>query len=184
MTVLRPEEREQLRQLVSEAKKARLVGTNCPWCGKELLPTTTHNRRFCSESCRKLYWQTLKREARLTTMKEATLQKAVIDHAHLLRWHVAHFRPARIRNDRWATPVVADGAGFPDLVLARDDRLIFAELKSQFGVVGPRQKEWLERLRKGPAEVYVWGPQEWKDGTIESILQGGSGGGQESTVVP
>jgi hypothetical protein len=44
-------------------------------------------------------------------------------------WRAAHFRPARTAKG-WRTPVAADGAGFPDLVLVRRTRIVAAELKS------------------------------------------------------
>ena len=64
-------------------------------------------------------------------ISEAELQKAVIAAARAQGWRVAHFRPAQVRPGRYVTPVDADGAGFPDLVLCRGDRLVFAELKAQ-----------------------------------------------------
>jgi hypothetical protein len=51
-------------------------------------------------------------------------------------------------------------AGFPDLVLVRPPRLIFAELKTQ-RAPPPRglQEQWLAALRGVPAiEVYLWRP--------------------------
>lgn len=45
-------------------------------------------------------------------------------------------------------------AGFPDEVLVRPPRLIFAELKSDRGRLSPDQQAWLEDLREIPdAEV-------------------------------
>lgn len=50
-------------------------------------------------------------------------------------------------------------AGFPDEVLVRPPRLIFAELKTDVGKVSPAQAEWLDDLAKLPnVEVYVWRP--------------------------
>jgi hypothetical protein len=50
-------------------------------------------------------------------------------------------------------------AGFPDEVLVRGSRLIFAELKSERGKVSPEQEAWLEALRHvAGVEVYVWRP--------------------------
>ena len=54
-------------------------------------------------------------------------------------------------------------AGFPDLVLVRDGRLIFAELKSEMGRLTPAQGEWLTALRQAGAEAYVWYPSQLQE---------------------
>lgn len=51
-------------------------------------------------------------------------------------------------------------AGFPDEVLVRPPRLIFAELKTDRGKVSPAQAEWLDDLARLPnVEAYVWRPE-------------------------
>lgn len=47
-------------------------------------------------------------------------------------------------------------AGFPDYVLVRGDRLIFAELKSSGGKTSMAQRAWLLDLVETGAEVYLW----------------------------
>jgi hypothetical protein len=109
----------------------------------------------------------------LTPISEAELMQAVIDCAHLLGWKVAHFRPA-MTHGRWSTPVSADGAGFPDLVLVRGGRVIFAELKAAKGRVRPEQTEWLNALllADGPTvRTYTWRPDDWFAGRIEDVLR-------------
>lgn len=97
-------------------------------------------------------------------VSESAWQTTVIEAAHAQGWIVAHFRPARTQSGGWSTPVQADGAGFPDLVLVRAPRIIFAELKSQAGRVAPRQEWWLNALRACPgAEVKVWRPGDWDE---------------------
>lgn len=84
-------------------------------------------------------------------MTERELQDAVIELAQLLGWRCAHFRPARVMRggrETYETPFAADGKGFPDLVLVRAGRLIFAELKSAKGVVSPEQAEWIADLER------------------------------------
>jgi hypothetical protein len=77
---------------------------------------------------------------------EAAWQTQVIDLAQLLGWRVAHFRAAQ--TDRgWRTPVQADGAGYPDLVLVRGSELLFVELKAQRGRLSGEQRAWLDALR-------------------------------------
>ena len=70
---------------------------------------------------------------------------------------------------RWLTPVQGD-VGFPDLVLARQGRLIFAELKREGRKPTPPQQGWLEVLATcAGVEVYLWTPADW--GEIVRILR-------------
>jgi hypothetical protein len=75
-------------------------------------------------------------------------------------------------NDRgqWRTAVAADGAGFPDLVLASADGVAFVELKSAKGRLSERQKEWIAVLEPH-VDMMVWYPADWLDGTIERYLK-------------
>lgn len=62
--------------------------------------------------------------------------------------------------------------GFPDDVLVRGKRLIFAECKRQMEDPKPKQQEWLDALEAtGLVEVYVWRPSDWLSGTIERIMK-------------
>lgn len=104
-------------------------------------------------------------------MRESELQRLVVELALLCGWLVSHTRPARTLQG-WRTPVQGS-AGFPDLVLVRGGsrpRLVFAELKSARGQVGPEQEAWLSQLRQAGAEVYVWRPADWP--AIEALLRG------------
>lgn len=102
-------------------------------------------------------------------MTEAQFLGAVIALAKHTGWVVAHFRPARTEKG-WRTPVSADGQGFPDLVLSKPPRLIFAELKSESGRLTQEQQIWLDKLRVNQ-EVYVWKPRDWE--WIVATLQWG-----------
>jgi VRR-NUC domain-containing protein len=52
--------------------------------------------------------------------------------------------------------------GFPDLVLARPERVIFAELKVGAGRLTRAQRIWLDTLgRTGHARL--WRPDDWPD---------------------
>lgn len=102
---------------------------------------------------------------------ESGYQRTVLQLARLLGWATAHFRPALTRRG-WRTPVQGDGAGFPDLVLLRGERLIFAELKSRRGVTSPEQRAWLDALRRVPGvEVCEWrdGVTPWQE--VEGVLR-------------
>ena len=104
--------------------------------------------------------------------------------AKRLGWHVYHTHDAR-----------RSAAGFPDLVMVRRGRLIFAELKREKGSTTTKaQYEWLRELLKvrdriatllsqpssPPDEltiahagrivgVYRWHPSDWPD--VEKVLQ-------------
>lgn len=54
-------------------------------------------------------------------------------------------------------------AGFPDLVLVKGNRLIFAELKRELGVVSEAQDVWLDALRATGAECYIWRPSQMRE---------------------
>lgn len=90
---------------------------------------------------------------------EDSWQSDVIALARMLKWRVAHFRPALTKHG-WRTPVAADGKGFPDLMLTRE-RVVYAELKSPTGRVAPEQAEWIAALRAARQEVYLWRPADW-----------------------
>ena len=60
--------------------------------------------------------------------------------------------------------------GFPDLVLVKDKRLIFAELKNQDAKLTESQQEWIDILSKlNNVEVYVWRPDDLVE--ISNILK-------------
>jgi len=107
----------------------------------------------------------------VTIVSERAFQDQVVTLAHLFGWTVAHFRPARTARG-WRTPVAADGAGFPDLVLVKEGRLICAELKSQRGKLSAAQEMWLALLSTVPGVLaVVWKPADWD--VIASELQRG-----------
>lgn len=90
---------------------------------------------------------------------EADFQSWVADTAMLMGWMIYHARPGQDRRGKWVTPLMGQ-PGFPDLVLARGRRLIFAELKSEDGDVTIEQSSWLAVLDAGPAEAYLWRPSD------------------------
>lgn len=95
----------------------------------------------------------------------------VIEYARLLKWTVAHFRPARTAKG-WRTPVSADGKGFPDLVMVRYGFVVIAELKMPGNKLTPDQAKWIDRFQQAEGErltVRVWYPYDWPD--IEATLR-------------
>lgn len=107
-------------------------------------------------------------------ISERSFQTAVIDYARRCGWLVAHLHDSR----RQVAPGVhvgdRDAAGFPDLVLVRGQRVLFAELKAETGKLRPAQVLWLAALRAverdGAGRVLVreWRPSDWPE--IERTL--------------
>jgi len=94
-------------------------------------------------------------------MTEKKFLQQVRDLASLCGWLTYHTYDSRRSPE-----------GFPDLVLVRGDRIIFAELKSEKGSVRPEQRMWLDALEKVcKVEVYLWRPHNW-DEIVERL--GGS----------
>lgn len=107
----------------------------------------------------------------LRAVLESELEGNVIELAQLLGYKCAHFRPAMLPSGRWATHMRGD-KGFPDLVLAKRGRLIFAELKRSGEEATPEQLRWLEVLGSVPGVVaVVWSTEDWVSGAIEEELR-------------
>ena len=85
------------------------------------------------------------------------------DAAQLAGWQVYHTRDSRGSDE-----------GFPDWVLWKPGRLIFAELKDDKRQPTPKQRAWLEGLQTvadvpgSPVEVYLWRPADRT--AIERVL--------------
>jgi hypothetical protein len=99
----------------------------------------------------------------------------VLDAAAMTGWLRAHFRGVRIKRMDgtvyYQTPVQADGAGFPDLVLIRD-RIIYAELKGhKYRKLEPEQVEWRDRIVSAGGEYHLWRPED-KDLIIDTLGKG------------
>jgi len=103
-------------------------------------------------------------------MSEATLQAGVIELAHVYGFMVHHDLPSQRSNGSWSTLVSGD-TGFPDLILAKEGRVLAIELKSEKGAQSLAQKDWQRELGDG-VEYYLWKPTDWNNGTVERILKG------------
>lgn len=96
-------------------------------------------------------------------MREDDLLNAVRKLARLTGWRMFHCFDSR----------KSIGPGFPDVVLAhaRQQRTIFAELKSPTGRLSIEQEAWLITLAEAGNEVAVWRPTDLPE--IAVILRGG-----------
>jgi hypothetical protein len=105
-----------------------------------------------------------------TLITESQFQATVVEAAQLGGWLIYHTH----RSDR-------SESGFPDLVLVRPPRIIFAELKREgrglrLGRLNKAktrwltgQDEWAEALAKcDGVEYYTWMPSHWEQ--IQEVL--------------
>lgn len=96
-------------------------------------------------------------------LTEAGFQRQVLQLAKLRGWRSAHFRPSMNRRGEWQTAVAGDGAGFPDLLLVRGNRLIVAELKVGKNKTTPEQRVWLAAFEDAGVPAYVWRPEDFDE---------------------
>lgn len=96
------------------------------------------------------------------SMSERALQDAIIDPkrgvATLLGWTAYH-----THDSRHSAP------GFPDLVLVRPPRIVFAELKTATGKLSEAQVHWIALLGACGAEVYLWRPDDLHGQILEVL---------------
>ena len=91
-------------------------------------------------------------------MTEKQWMAKVVAAAEEMRWKTYHTYDSR-----------KSEPGFPDLVLVRrDDRVIYAELKSQTGKLTPAQDIWRQYLLSAGAEYHIWRPSDW-DAVIDTL---------------
>jgi hypothetical protein len=57
--------------------------------------------------------------------------------------------------------------GFPDLVIAGANGVLYRELKTETGRVTPMQQYWLDLLVEGGADAAVWRPHQMNDILVE-----------------
>lgn len=83
---------------------------------------------------------------------EKQWEQQIHDLAHTFHWKYHH---------TWTS--IHSPRGFPDDVMCRGERLIFAELKTTKGKLTPYQSAWIEALTETKAEVYVWRPSDFNN---------------------
>jgi hypothetical protein len=95
--------------------------------------------------------------ARVRRLTEKRFMAQVVELARLRGWLVFH--PYDSRRSQ---------PGFPDLVLVRGRRLLFAELKVGRRELTADQQRWVDALRGAGQDVRVWRPTGWPE--IEAAL--------------
>ena len=94
-----------------------------------------------------------KRERRGGGYTEADFQNDVLALAQLYGWLWFHDADSR-----------GSPPGFPDLVLVKSPRVVFAELKTRRGKLRRKQQEWLAALMGcDGVETYLWRPDDWRE---------------------
>ena len=111
------------------------------------------------------------RRALLGASTERDFSTTVVDLARLMGWRVFH---------QWSS--VHSEPGWPDLVLVRPPRLVFAELKAQRGKASPAQRATLDALIACEAEVYLWRPDDLDE--IEAVLKRPTRGAHDAPGAP
>ena len=89
--------------------------------------------------------------------KEYQFQQSIIQLAEWNKWMVYHVTNVR---GRLRSPT---SVGFPDLVLLRGSRIIFAELKTEKGKLTKAQVRWIDSLKEAGQKAVVWRPQDWDE---------------------
>lgn len=106
----------------------------------------------------------------LARITERDYQKRIEELAKRLGYLVNHVNKATVAGGRFITPT--SHAGFPDLWLLRDGRLIVLEIKRESArpsEIKPAQKEWIRRLQTvAGVEAYVVRPSDWPH--VEQLL--------------
>ena len=107
----------------------------------------------------------------------------MIETTKAFHWLCHHCRPARTNDGSWRTPIQGD-AGFPDLCLARNGRVLWAELKREGQKPTAAQMAWAYALigaedegtfpsamGSGSVSYRVWRPSDWVSGAIVAVLR-------------
>src|SRR5262252_5381575 len=102
----------------------------------------------------------------LPRQSEASFMAQVVEYAKLRGWHHWHDRatnaPRRCEVCDAPLRIPRNTAGFPDLILIRRPRLVFAELKRDGERATAAQLDWLDELAACGQEAYLWRPQDFQ----------------------
>jgi len=85
-------------------------------------------------------------------ISEADFQAKILEIAKASGWKSYHTHDSR-----------RSTAGFPDLVMARGNCFLLAELKRTKGTVSDDQEQWIDAIKKTSVPVFVWRPADWPE---------------------
>jgi predicted type IV restriction endonuclease len=94
-------------------------------------------------------------------MSEAELKRIVVDMAQRQGWAVHETPQVKPRR-----PVKGQSNGYPDLTLARDEEVLFLELKDQEGALSADQVRWMMALPR----YEVVRPSDLSRGRVGELL--------------
>lgn len=104
----------------------------------------------------------------MSGLSEAQFQRAVVDAARTLGWTV-HFVPDALyrrsftnKNTRFNALDLGD-RGFPDLLMVRETRIVYRELKVGRNKLSEYQKVWRDMLQAAGADWAEWRPEQMDD---------------------
>jgi hypothetical protein len=103
----------------------------------------------------------------LPRQSERDFMAAVIELATLRGWRHWHDRATNAPRQCWhcgrGAVVPRNDPGWPDLVLVRRPRIVWAELKRDGEEPTVEQAAWLAELQACGQEAYVWKPADWPE---------------------
>lgn len=107
------------------------------------------------------------------TQPERAFEREVIRYAESMGWLIHKDRatnaPRICKHCKKPLKIPRNDPGFPDLVMVRAGRVVWAELKSARGKPTKDQLCWLRALWAAGEECFVWKPEDWE--TIAQVLR-------------
>ena len=107
------------------------------------------------------------------TQTEKAFMAQVIQYATLRGWVAWHDRannaPRACKRCKARLDIPRNDPGFPDLILVRRPRVVWAELKAERGRLSTDQRDWLRELAAAGQEVFVWRPSDFEE--IQRVLK-------------
>jgi hypothetical protein len=101
-------------------------------------------------------------------VSEAEFTRTVLDTARMYGWKRVHIRPGLTADGKWRTAYQGD-TGLPDLILARNGRVLLVELKTSSGRLTPAQAGWLQAAGSNGR---LWRPQHFDDLILPELQHG------------
>ena len=107
------------------------------------------------------------------TQTEKAFMRQVIQYASLRGWVAWHDKatnaPRACKRCKARLDLPRNDPGFPDLILVRRPRVVWAELKAERGRLSTDQRDWLRELAAAGQEVFVWRPSDFEE--IQRVLK-------------